>query len=401
MTLRLFGACVAMLAWASPTLASPLAPDDVVRAALAHDPSYRAALADVVAARGALRAATFLRENPTLSADFSLTSDLASGAFAQPISLTGEGLAARSAAAAQLEAARQTARRAAFVTATDARRALATAIAAESRATIASQAFDQSTARRVAIEARVRAGDASPLDGRLARLEEGQAAEVFVSARSEARAARVALARFLPDAGTVELPGDPLLVAPEALGGGARSDLRAAQRRVDAARATQVAARAAILPALSVGAFVERDDGVTSVGPSIGLTVPLWKRNPAGIAAAERASAIADAEASSLAAVTSAEQAGGTEALRAADGALARIAVAPAEDGRAALDAIAEAQARGELDPATATLLRIEILDAWTASVALRLAVADARLTALLANEDAALLPPELREMTP
>lgn len=398
----LLGTWLAVLAWASPAWAAPLTPDDVVRSALERDPSYLSALAAVTAARGDLRAATFLRENPTLSGEYSLTSDQAAASFGQPVSLTGEGLAARAAASKRLEAAELAAHRAALVSATEARSALADAIAAEARADIAAEALDEATARRKAIEARVTAGDAAPLDARLARLLEGRAAEAFVSARSEVLAARVALARLVPDARYAELPDDPLVVVPEPAGASSeRSDLLAAERRAEAARADRRAARAATLPTVTVGAFVERDEGVLSAGPSVGLTLPLWHGNPAGVGSADGAATVADAEAAALRAAVSAEQAGSAQARRLADDALARVAVSPAEDGRAALDAVTDAQARGELDATTATLLRAEILDAWSSSVGLRRAVAEARLTSLLADEDAALLPPDLRETRP
>lgn len=397
----LFGTWLAVLAWASPASAAPLTPDDVVRSALEHDPSYQSAVAGVAVARGELRASTFLRENPTLSGEYSLTSDQAGASVEQPISLTGEGLAARKAAAGRLDAAELEARRAALVTAADARRALAGAIAAEERARIATHALDEATTHRQAIEARVSAGDAAPLDGRLARLEEGRAAEAFVSARREALTGRVALSRFVPDAARAELPDDPLVVAPEPTGGGGkRSDLQAAERRAEAARFEHRAARAATLPAVTVGAFVERDDGGLSAGPNVGLTLPLWHGNPAGVGAADAAEVTAKAEAAALRASISAEQTGSADVRRVADDALARLSVPPAEDGRAALVALADAQARGELDAATATLLRAEVLDAWSASVDLRRAVADARIDALLATEDAALLPSDLREVS-
>lgn len=395
-------AWLAVLAWASPAWAAPLTPDDVVRSALERDPSYLSALADVSAARGELRAATFLRANPSVSGEYSLTSDRLAASVEQPVSLTGEGIATRAAAAKRLEAAELAAHRAALVTATEARKALADAIAAEARADIAAEALDEATARRKAIEARVAAGDAAPLDARLARLQEGRAAEAFVSARSEVLAARVDLARLAPALGEAELPDDPLVVVPEPAGAsGERSDLLAAERRAEAARAERRAARAATLPALTVGAFVERDEGALSAGPSLGLTLPLWHGNPAGIRSADGAAMVADAEVAALQAAVSTEQTGSAEARRLADDALGRISVPPAEDGRAALDAVTDAQARGELDAATATLLRADILDAWSSSVGLRRAVARARLSSLLAAEDAALLPPDLREVHP
>jgi cobalt-zinc-cadmium efflux system outer membrane protein len=402
MSLPFLGVWLALTAWAPPASAAPLTPDDAVRAALAHDPAFVAATSAVAAARADVRAATFLRENPTVSGDYSLTSDRLGAAIEQPVSLTGEGVAARAAASRRFDAAEATRIRAALTTAAGARLAWAEAVAADARATLAAQVFEQSTTRRAAVEARVAAGDAPQLDARLARLDEARAAEALVSGRNGSRDARVALAQFVPDAGAVELPADPLLAAPVALGGrDARADVTAAERRADAAGADLRAARAAGFPALTLGAFVERDEGVLAVGPSVGLTLPLWHQNGAGIAAAEAEAAILAAEALLARTRASAEQSGSVIAERDANAALARLTVPAAEDAQAALLALDEAQARGELDAAAVTLLRSEVLAGWSASIDLRVAVAEARIQALLATEDPALLPPELREALP
>jgi hypothetical protein len=50
---------------------------------------------------------------------------------------------------------------------------------------------------------------------------------------------------------------------------------------------------------------------------------------------------------------------------------------------------------------ATATLLRQQVLDAWGASITLELAYTQAEIAALLAASDVALLPAELREVSP
>lgn len=393
----LLGAWLAVSAGALPARAEPLSSDDVVRSALQHDPAYLSALASVGAARGELRASSFLRENPSVSGELSLTSDRLGAEIAQPLSITGEGLAARQAASQRHDAAELDAHHAALVSAAAARGAFADAIATEARAAIAAQALEQASARRQAIEARVAAGDAAPLDARLARLLEGQSAAALVSARSEALAARVGLARFVPDAVAAELPDDPMVTAPAPTGvAGERADLDAAEQRVRAAAADRRAARAAVLPALSVGAFVERDGDVLSAGPSVGLTLPLWHGNPAGIGAADAAVATTSAEAAALRATVATERAGADAVRRLADDALGRLSVPPGDDARAALAALDDAQARGELDLGTVTLLRAEVLDAWSASVDLRRAVAAARIHALLVTGDPALLPPEL-----
>jgi outer membrane protein TolC len=102
MLLPVLGAWWAVIAWASPAHAAPLTPDETVRSALERDPSLLAARADVIAAEGALRAATFLRSNPYVSVETSLTSDLSGASLQQPISVSGEGLPARRAARANV-----------------------------------------------------------------------------------------------------------------------------------------------------------------------------------------------------------------------------------------------------------------------------------------------------------
>lgn len=399
MSLLFCGAWLALSAWVPPALAEPLTPDSVVRSALEHDPSYLSAVAAVHAARGDLRAATFLRENPTVSGELSLTSDRAGASIDQAVSLTGEGFAAHRAAALRMDAAELDARRAALVVAAEARLAWTLAVAAELHAGIASQALEQASTRRAAVEARVAAGDAPALDASLVRLEEGRAAAALVSARAEVVATRVTLARFVPEAGSANLPDDPLLAAPDPIRGeGSRTDVAAAVLRADAAVADRRATRAASLPAITVGVFVEQDDGVLNAGPTVGVTLPLWHRNPAGIGSADAALTTATAEAAAMRAVASAERSGTEQARKVADDVLARVTVPAGVDAREALLAIDASQAVGELDAITATLLRADVLDAWSASVDLRRAVAEARIDALLASEDAALLPPELRE---
>ena len=155
MSFLLSGAWLVVSAWVHPALAEPLTPDTTVRSALAHDPAYLTAVAAVRSAPGDVRAAAFLRENPTVSGELSLTSDRAGAAIQQAVSLTGEGVAARRAAVLRLEAAELDPRRAALVVAAEARIAGADAVAAELRAVIAASALSQASSRRKAVEARV------------------------------------------------------------------------------------------------------------------------------------------------------------------------------------------------------------------------------------------------------
>lgn len=399
MLLTLLWVGLVSLVGAAP--AQGLSVDDVVLSALNNDPAYLAAEAAVREAEGQLRASTALLNNPTVYVEMSVADPRVGLQVQQPISVTGEGFARRAAAEAQLRAAEAERARAALQCAADARSAWAVAAAAEARLSLTSQGLSQARARREVIEARVQAGDVSELSGRLARLAEVEAASAHIQAQNDATAARVGLARFVAEAATASLEGDVLSAAPTSVGRGERADLRAAEDRVAAAEATLSAERAAMVPMLSVGAFVEREAGTTFAGPSLQMNVPFWKLNPDGRASAKRALVVAEAEARAVGRVAEAEQSATERALSAATTTREGLVLDPGAEAKAAIAAVDDAEARGELDAATATLLRQQVLDAWGASITLELAYTQAEIAALLAASDVALLPAELREVSP
>ncbi|MCK6507896.1 TolC family protein, partial [Myxococcota bacterium] len=281
-----------------------------------------------------------------------------------------------------------------------ARAAWAEVAAAEARGSLATEALTQAHARRVAVEARVEAGDLAELEARLARLAEAQAALAAVEAQRAAAEARVTLARFVPDAATVAVSGSPGDAVPTPIGATERPDVQASRRRVDAAEAALRAERAAVLAAVDLGAAVEREGGATFAGPTVQLTLPLWKLNPEGRATARAEVGVAQAEADATARAAEAEQLTTRGAATRSRAARAGLAGEPAADARAAIAAIDRAQDGGELDPGTATLLRQQALDGAISAISLDLATAHAELDALLAQSDPALLPPELREVS-
>ncbi|MBK9648956.1 MAG: TolC family protein [Deltaproteobacteria bacterium] len=399
MLLTLLWVGLVSLVGAAP--AQGLSADEVVQSALNNDPDYLAAEAAVQEAEGLLRAATALQNNPTVYVEMSVTDPRFGLQVQQPISVTGEGFARRAAAEAQLRAAEAERARAALQCAADARSAWAVAAAAESRVSLTAQALIQARARRELTEARVQAGDASELSARLMRLAEVEAAAAHMQAQNEATAARVGLAQFVAGAATAALAGEVRSAAPPSTGPGERADLRAAEDRVAAAEATLSAERAAMVPMLSVGAFVEHEAGTTFAGPSLQMNVPFWKLNPDGRASAKRALVVAEAEARAVGRVAEAEQSATERALSAATDTREGLVRDPGAEARAAIASIDDAAARGELDVATATLLRQQVLDAWGASITLELAYTQAEIAALLAASDVALLPAELREVSP
>lgn len=392
-----------LLAPAPSAGAAELTADDAVRAALEHDPAYVGAAQAVEAARGEVRASGFLRANPTVSAEVSLVTDRATAAVSQPISISGEGWMAARGARLRLDAAEARLHRAALEAAAAARQSWAGAVAAAEHTRIAATAFEDAGHRRDAIEARARAGDVAPLDVRMARLEEASAAQALVSAQTEEAQARAGLARLVQGP-AFDLPSDPLLCAPPASPSQAaatRADVVAADLDAAAARAAVGQSRSAVLPPVEVGAFVERDGGSLAAGPTLALALPAWHGNPAGIAASLADSARLTAEAAALRSMAASEAAGTTEALQAADRVVRRVGDGAPGEARAALAAIDQSTSAGELDLATAALLRRQVLDGWHAAVALREAVAEARIAYLLAHDDPALLPADLREASP
>ena len=161
-------------------------------------------------------------------------------------------------------------------------------------------------------------------------------------ARSEARAAaakaegaRVALNRFLLGALGSEflLPADldpatlqPLPDATIEQAVSSNPGVRAAQSRLEAAKATVDVERAARVPALEVSAFPVKEIDRKAMGATAGIAIPLWNRNRSGVGIAQGELAEAQAELSALRADIEAD----LERLVRKDGAVREIAVVTA-----------------------------------------------------------------------
>ncbi|MFZ5481325.1 MAG: TolC family protein, partial [Myxococcota bacterium] len=325
--------------WLIVGAALALTPDEAVAAALANDPTLAEAEARLAAAKGERAASTWLRHNPSVEAR--VGDGRVEVEAMQPISITGEGLAAGRSARAEVEAAEAGLARARLVAAAEARRAYVRAAAAEADLAVSASEREAAAKVRAAAEARLRAGEAPELEARLARLEEARATGAWLRAQDTAVEARAALAARV--GGPVgELADDPLAAAPREGSGGERSDVRAAEARVEAARAALARERAAMLPAVEVGAFYEEDAGRTVAGPALGVEVPLWHRNEAGVGAAKGELRAAEAAEASARARAEEERA-----------VVARLAIPDlpdvAGDAEAALAAIERAVSAGEL----------------------------------------------------
>lgn len=372
------------------SLALAMTPDQAVVAALAHDPALAAAQARVEAAQGAVAAAAGLRENPWV--DARLGNDRLEVEASQLLSLTGEGLAAARSARATLDSVQAAHDRARLQTAAEARRAWLRAAVAQAQVEVATDELAGATRLRDAADLRLRAGDAAALEVRLARLEQVRAVGLVLEATGALADATASLAALTGDP-TATAAGDPLAAAPALGQAGPRDDVRAADAALDAARLALSRERAASFPSVAVGVFYEQEGGNSSVGPTIGVAVPLWKRNPAGRASARGELAQAQADALSASARASAEQAASASRMDSVAALLLLLGDDPGDDAAAVLAGIEAAWLAGEIDLMEATLLRGRALEGRRAWVTARAQVAEAHIAAALATGGASLLP--------
>jgi len=375
-------------------VAAPLSADKAVSAALERSVVLAEADAALGRASGALRAARGLPQDPTVSGSVAVVGDAWQLSVQQPVSLTGAGLAERAAAQHTVSAATAQRARVELEVAASVRRAWVDAVAARQRAKLAAEAL--ALARQVADAARQReaVGEASQLDLRLARLQVEQARATWMSATLEdgRRTADLA-ARVGHDPAALELPEDPLAGAPEASGAvRPRSDLVAAAAASDAARATLQQQRASTLPSVRIGAFVEQEGTEFRAGPSASFTLPVWRANADGRAAAQAAVSVATRQQADAERRAAAEQQTMRQLTETMEDAIVDQGVDIPAEASAALDSVGLGYARGELDMLSTALLQAEILDGYVAWIEVRRVTAEARLDLLLATEDPSLL---------
>jgi outer membrane protein TolC len=375
-----------MMTWLlSVALAEEITADEVVAQALARDPALADAEARVTAAEGELRAASGLRDNPTVEGRLGFGVVQHEVAVSQPISVTGEGLRAHQAAQAALQAAQAERDRRRLEVATDARRGLVEAIRAEIQLALAREARELATSLRTAAEARLSSGDAPELEVHLARLEEAAAASDLIAATRRAREARETLAGRAGLSLQAELPTDPLAALPaEAEPNEVRSDVAAARARTEAASAQLARERAAALAPVEVGAWAQFQGGDVgwTAGPVLTVTLPLWHANPAGVAAAQAEQGVAEAALAAAQAEAEAERAGVADRREVI--AIVSGVADPTAEARAALAGTGQAAAAGQIGVAEAAVLRSRVLNAWGRG-------AEARAEAALAGLDIAL----------
>lgn len=378
--------------WLSAALAAPLSADQAVSVALAQSVQVAQARAAVDAARGEVAATAWLRHEPFVQGRASVLGEVYGVSLTQQVSLSGEGLADHRRARATWEQAAALRTRTELEVAAAVRVAWMHAVEATQAVHLTAEGLDRAVGLREAAEARLAAGEGSLLEARLARLQETEARTQWVTAvvvEGERLGALASFTGMMPDA--VELPTDPLEgmdeVAPVA---GDRSDLVAAQEALAAAQARLARERSGTLPPVQLGAFYEMEEGDHRAGLSLGLTVPVWRRNADGRAAAVAGVAVAEASVAAQAREAGAEQAATGRVLRVL---AAEVAEGdPREEARLALEGVVQGYQRGEFDLLTASLMRQQILEGQRAWLAQRRWIGEARVAAALALDAVGLL---------
>lgn len=370
-----------------------LPPEEAVALALAAHPELQAAEAAVSNARADRSAAAVLLSNPSVSAWSTPEVDRAELGIGQPLSLTGEGWHARRAARASLEGARLTLERRRREVAAQTRRAYVDAVVATGLVGVAGEGADLAGRLSFAVRRKHEEGEASTLDLRLARLAEVQAASRLLQARRDEADALRRLADWVATPVDADaLVDDPATLAPVATGAFAgRADVEAAEVGVARAEAALKQARAATLPPVTLGARLSVEDGALFIGPTVGMTLPLFDRNQRARASQRGSLAVARSELQQVRARASTERSTATQRVTEAEEAAARVE-ADIEEARAALASIEAGVLAGQIDLPSAVLLQSQVLEGEAAVVRLRGLLADARIDLLLATDDDALI---------
>ncbi|MCP4805117.1 MAG: TolC family protein [Proteobacteria bacterium] len=365
-------------------------PADAVAAAMDNNPELRSAEAALSQAEAQLSQA--LGGNPRLSGSM-LVDGPTELQIRQPVSVTGEGIHRRRAASSRVDAAAADLERARFELAHAVRATYVDAVVAIGLAEVADQGLVLADQLQGAVSRLHEEGEASQLDEHLARLAHAQAAARALGAReseAEALAELSGMVTRLIDPASLERELEAL--APSSPAHAERSDVTAAHAALLAAERELVTQRAATLPPLGVGVRAESEGGVTTVGPSLSVEVPLLDRNQAGKAGAQGDLRVAEARLAETQAVADTEVMTGRERDEVAQQALAALGEAPLASAVAALKSVEAGYLAGELELIETVLLQDQILEGETALVQLEGFVARARLDVLLAVEDPALL---------
>ena len=299
-----------------------IAPQDTVVLTLAEATTRAVAMSPSIAASaGAVRAPRGLRaeawwpfpENPTLEYG-RVRRRTGSGTFydrelalTQEIEIAGQWAWRRSAATALVRSAEARVDDARRLVALEARRAYAALAVAERRAALTDSAA--AFAERLAEFARQQfeAGEVNRLEWNAAVLEAARLRSGAERARAEAAAAAADLARLLAlpvdstprTAALLAIPAlrwdsDSVLLS---VARARRPDLRASEALRRSADRNVTAAKLSFIPNLAISAFDGREEGTDRLlGFAVGVKIPLFHRQQAGIGAAQAERAAARAE---------------------------------------------------------------------------------------------------------
>ena len=143
---------------------------------------------------------------------------------------------------------------------------------------------------------------------------------------------------------------------------------------------------------VGLGACASLEDEELFVGPTLGVTLPLFERNQGPREQAEAQVSIAAAQRDVLSARVESEQQTARRRVTEAEGLREQLVADPLEEARATLRAVEAGYLAGQLDLPDTVLLQREVLDGEAACLALLRQIAAARLDLMLATEDPALL---------
>ena len=374
---------------------TPLTADQAVSQAQTRSATIARSMSNIGRTEGVVSAECGLRNDPTLRGSTAVVGEAWSLSLVQPISLTGEGRAACSGARRTHEAAVATAQRVQLEVAAETRRAWVGAVVARQQRQIAERALAAAQEIEASARKRQAVGEASQLDLRLARLQVERVRTAWMFATvEEGRQLADLSGQVGVEVEGLTLPKDPLsgVVVPVEGDGGRRADGVAAVATASAAAAAVRRERVGTLPAVGLGVFVGEDGDELRAGPSLSVTLPVWRGNTDGRADAHAALVEADAERDATERRVAAERATSGRATRVLEAALADQGGDIPAEAQAALASVVLGYGRGELDLLSTSQLQAEILAGHSAWLRGREVVAYARLDRLLAQGDRRLL---------
>jgi len=281
---------------------APLALEEAERRALQASPAVRAAEARVRAEQGRLRQAG-LYPNPDLTLDtlrftHGFGPKETSLSLRQPIPYHGKRALERREAEALIEAARKDGERVRLDLQQEVREAYCRIYFTARIVEVEQEDVETTKDLGRAAEARVKAGDAPPLESLKATVEVSRAASELGRARGELAAQTASFNLLLglaADAQTIVAAPPTGLAPPDPLPDLMRRALerqpgiKARESLAAAAQAASERARLERRPDVAIGPTFGSEEGTPFVGAGIALRLPAWNRNQGNILAAEAA----------------------------------------------------------------------------------------------------------------